>query len=243
MIFFPAIDLKDGACVRLVKGDAAKATVYGDNPAAQAKLFENAGCEWIHVVDLNGAFEGRPVNGDAVDKILKAVSIPIELGGGIREMKTLDTWLEKGVRRVVLGTAALKDPKFVTSACRKYPDRIAVGLDAKNGKVAIEGWTRVSEISAIELAKQFENSGVAAIIYTDIERDGVMSGLNIEATLELARSISIPVIASGGLSSLNNLKEIKIHGKNLIEGVISGRAIYDGTIDLAEAAALLRGCG
>jgi len=243
MIFFPAIDLKDGKCVRLFKGDMDQATVFGDDPAAQAKIFEEAGCEWIHVVDLNGAFEGQPVNGAAVDGILDAVSIPIELGGGIRDMATVDMWLDKGVRRVILGTAALKNPDLVKEACKKHPGRIAVGVDARGGKVAVEGWAEVSQISALDLAKQFEDAGVAAIVYTDIDRDGVMKGPNVGATLKLACEISIPVIASGGVSSLDDLEELKLSGDGLLEGAISGRAIYDGAIDPAEGAAILRGDG
>ena len=240
MIFFPAIDLKGGKCVRLFKGDMDQATVFGDDPAAQAKIFEDAGCSWIHVVDLNGAFKGQPVNGEAVDSILNAVSIPIELGGGIRDMATVDFWLERGVRRVILGTAALKDPGLVRKACEKHPGRIAMGVDARDGKVAVEGWAETSELAALDLAKQFEDAGVAAIIYTDIDRDGVMKGPNVEATLKMACATSIPVIASGGVSSLDDLEELKLSGDGLLEGAISGRAIYDGKIDPREAATLLR---
>ena len=243
MIFFPAIDLKDGKCVRLFQGDMNQTTVFGDDPAAQAKIFEDAGCSWIHVVDLNGAFEGKPVNEKAVNSILNAISIPIELGGGIREMSTVDFWLERGVRRVILGTAALKNPALVREACRKYPGRIAVGVDARGDKVAVEGWAEVSELATIDLARQFEDVGVAAIIYTDIDRDGVMKGPNIEATLKLACAVSIPVIASGGVSSMDDLEELKLSGNGLLEGVISGRAIYDGKIDPMEASALLKDLG
>ncbi len=239
MIFFPAIDLKDGKCVRLFKGDMDQATVFGEDPAAQAKIFEDAGCAWIHVVDLNGAFEGQPVNGEAVESILNAISIPIELGGGIRDMATVDFWLERGVRRVILGTAALKDPSLVKKACKKHPGRIVVGVDARDGKVAVEGWAEVSELAAIDLAKQFEDAGVAAVIYTDIDRDGAMTGPNVEATLKLACAVAIPVIASGGVSSLDDLEKLKLSGDGLLEGAISGRAIYDGKIDPTEAAALL----
>ena len=239
MIFFPAIDLKDGKCVRLLKGDMDQATVFGNNPAAQARIFENAGCAWIHVVDLDGAFEGQPVNGEAVDSILNAVSIPIELGGGIRDMATVDFWLERGVRRVILGTAAYRDPGLVKEACKKHPGRIAVGVDARGGKIAVEGWAENSELAALDLAKQFEDAGVAAIIYTDIDRDGVMKGPNIGSTLKLACAVSIPVIASGGVSSLDDLEELKLAGDGLLEGAISGRAIYDGKIDPMEAATLL----
>lgn len=243
MIFFPAIDLKDGQCVRLLRGEMDQATVFGDDPAAQAKAFEDAGCDWIHVVDLNGAFEGEPVNGAAVDGILGAISIPIELGGGIRNRETVDMWLEKGVRRVILGTAALKDPDLVKDSCKAHPGRIAVGIDARGGKVAVEGWAETADITAEDLAKKFEGAGVAAIIYTDIDRDGLMKGPNVEATLKLACAISIPVIASGGVSSMDDLEALKIAGDGLFEGVISGRAIYDGQIDPGEAAAFLKGPG
>lgn len=240
MIFFPAIDLKNGKCVRLLKGDMEQTTIFGDDPAAQAKIFEDAGCTWIHVVDLNGAFNGHPMNGEAVHSILNAISIPIELGGGIRDMATVDYWLKRGVRRVILGTAALKNPGLVRDACKKHPGRIAVSVDARDGKVAVEGWAEASELTALDLAKQFEDAGVAAIIYTDIDRDGVMKGPNVAATLELACAVSIPVIASGGVSSLDDLEELKLSGDGLLEGAISGRAIYDGKIDPSEAAALLR---
>ena len=241
MIFFPAIDLKDGKCVRLFQGHMNQATVFSGDPAAQAKIFEDAGCDWIHVVDLNGAFDGKPVNQQAVDSILDTVSLPIELGGGIRNMDTVDFWLKRGVRRVILGTVALKDPDLVTEACKKYPGRIVVGVDARGGKVAVEGWAEVSKIPAIDFAKRFEDTGVAAIIYTDIDRDGVMKGPNVDATLKLACAISIPVIASGGVSSLDDLEELKISGDGLLEGVISGRAIYEGKIDPMEASVLLKG--
>ena len=243
MIFFPAIDLKDGKCVRLFQGDMDQTTIFGDDPAAQARIFEDAGCSWIHVVDLNGAFEGKPVNEKAINSILNAISIPIELGGGIREMATVDFWLERGVRRVILGTAALKDPGLVKEACRKHPGRIAVGVDARGDKVAVEGWAEVSELATIDLVRQFEDVGVAAIIYTDIDRDGVMKGPNIEATLKLACAVSIPVIASGGVSSMNDLEKLKLSGNGLLEGAISGRAIYDGKIDPMEASALLKDLG
>ena len=241
MIFFPAIDLKNGQCVRLYKGDMNQSTVFGDNPGAQAKVFEKAGCEWIHVVDLDGAFEGIPVNEVAIDDILQEVSIPIELGGGIRDRATIEMWLEKGVRRVILGTAALKNPDLVRESCRAYPGRVAVGVDARAGKIAVEGWTERSEVTPLDLAKQFEDIGVAAIIYTDIDRDGVMKGPNVRATLKLACSINIPVIAAGGVSSMEDLERLKNSGDGLLEGVISGRAIYDGHIDPREAATLLGG--
>jgi len=240
MIFFPAIDLKDGQCVRLLRGEMDQATVFNDDPGAQARAFVNQGCQWIHVVDLNGAFEGRPVNADAVDAILDDVRVPIELGGGIRDMETIRFWLDKGVRRVILGTVALRDPDLVIEACKKYPGRIAVGVDAKDGMVAVEGWAEVSDISAIDLAKKFEDAGVAAIIFTDIARDGLMQGPNTDSTLELARAISTPVIASGGVSSMEDLKDLKARGGDILEGVISGRAVYDGQIDVREAVDLLQ---
>ena len=241
MIFFPAIDLKNGHCVRLLQGDMNRATTFSNDPSALANVFENAGCQWIHVVDLNGAVEGKPVNGKAIDSILESISIPIELGGGIRDRATTEIWLEKGVHRVILGTAALKDPDLVRETCRAYPGRIAVSIDVRDGKVAVDGWANTSEITALDLAKQFEDIGVTVIIFTDINRDGVMKGPNVEATLKLARAISIPVIASGGVSSMDDLETLKNSGDGLLEGVISGRAIYDGLIDPGEAAALLGG--
>jgi len=243
MIFFPAIDLKDGKCVRLLRGEMDRATVFNDDPGAQARAFVTQGCRWIHVVDLNGAFEGRPVNADAVDAILDDVSVPIELGGGIRSMETIRFWLDKGVRRVILGTVALRDPDLVIEACKAYPGRIVVGVDAKDGLVAVEGWAEVSDITAIELAKKFEGVGVAAIIFTDIARDGLMQGPNIDSTLELAQAVSIPVIASGGVSSMEDLGALKARGGDLLEGVISGRAVYDGQIEVREAVDLLQSRG
>jgi phosphoribosylformimino-5-aminoimidazole carboxamide ribotide isomerase len=240
MIFFPAIDLKDGNCVRLYQGDMDQATVFNDDPAAQARAFQDAGCEWLHLVDLNGAFEGKPVNAAAVDAILAALDIPVELGGGIRNMATIDDWLARGIRRVILGTVALTDPDLVKAACKAHPGRVAVGIDARDGLVAVEGWAEVSELTALELAKRFEDAGVAAIIFTDIGRDGVMQGPNLEATLELARAVSIPVIASGGVSSMDDLAALKAQGAGLLEGVISGRAVYDGKIDLPAAVKLLK---
>ncbi len=240
MIFFPAIDLKDGNCVRLYQGDMDQATVFSDDPAAQAQAFRDAGCEWVHLVDLNGAFEGRPVNGAAVNGILDALDIPVQLGGGIRTMATIDDWLARGVRRVILGTVALTDPDLVKAACKAHPGRVAVGIDARDGRVAVEGWAEVSELTALELAKRFEDAGVAAIIFTDIGRDGVMQGPNLQATLDLARAVSIPVIASGGVSSMADLEELKAQGGGLLEGVISGRAVYDGKIDLPAAVKLLK---
>ena len=240
MIFFPAIDLKDGKCVRLLRGEMDQATVFNDDPGAQARAFVMQGCQWIHVVDLNGAFEGRPVNADAVDAILDDVSVPIELGGGIRNMETIRFWLDKGVKRVILGTVALHDPELVIAACKAYPGRIAVGVDAKDGMVAVEGWAEVSDMPAIDLAKKFEDVGVAAIIFTDISRDGLMQGPNIDSTLELARAISTPVIASGGVSSMDDLRALQKHGGDILEGVISGRAVYDGEIEVREAVDLLK---
>ncbi len=241
MIFFPAIDLKDGQCVRLLRGEMDQATVFGDDPAAQALVFQEAGCTWLHVVDLNGAFAGEPINGAAIDGILEATNMKVELGGGIRDLTTIETWLEKGITRVILGTVALKDPELVREACRKFPDQVAVGIDAKGGFVAVEGWAEVSEITALDLARKFEDAGVAAIIYTDIDRDGLMTGPNTEATVDLAQAISIPVIASGGVSSMADLQALKDAGGDLLEGAISGRAIYDGAIDPAAAVALLQG--
>ncbi len=241
MILFPAIDLKDGECVRLVRGLMEEATVFNDDPAAQARAFQKAGFEYLHLVDLNGAFEGRPVNADAVEAILKDVTIPVQLGGGIRDLATIETWLAKGITRVIIGTAAVKDPDLVREACRKFPGRVAVGLDAKDGKVAVEGWAEVSDISVLDMANRFEDAGVAAIIFTDIARDGVLQGLNLEATVALAEAISIPVIASGGLSSIDDIKALIAADCAGLEGAISGRALYDGRLDPAEAIALLKG--
>ncbi|MBG02746.1 MAG: 1-(5-phosphoribosyl)-5-[(5-phosphoribosylamino)methylideneamino]imidazole-4-carboxamide isomerase [Rhodospirillaceae bacterium] len=238
MILYPAIDLKDGQCVRLRLGDMDQSTVFNDDPAAQARDFAAAGCEWLHLVDLNGAFEGKPVNASAVEAILGATDIPVQLGGGIRDMATIDAWLERGIRRVILGTVAVKDPDLVRAACDKWPGRVAVGIDAKGGKVAIEGWAEVSELTAEALAAEFEGAGVSAIIHTDVDRDGVLAGPNIEATARLAASTAIPVIASGGVSSLDDLMAIQANGT--IEGAISGRALYDGRINLEEALSSLR---
>ncbi|OAN50354.1 1-(5-phosphoribosyl)-5-((5-phosphoribosylamino)methylideneamino)imidazole-4-carboxamide isomerase [Paramagnetospirillum marisnigri] len=238
MFLFPAIDLKDGACVRLKLGLMEDATVFNTDPGAQAKSFQDAGAEWIHVVDLNGAFAGKPVNAAAVDAILASVSVPVQLGGGIRDMATIEDWLARGIRRVILGTVALKNPDLVREACRRFPGRVAVGIDAKGGKVAVEGWAETSDLTVLELARKFEDCGVAALIYTDIDRDGVLAGPNVAATAALADAISIPVIASGGVSSLDDLKALKSYPK--LEGVISGRAIYDGRIDVADAIALLK---
>jgi phosphoribosylformimino-5-aminoimidazole carboxamide ribotide isomerase len=241
MIFFPAIDLKDGKCVRLLRGDMELATVFANNPVEQAKTFQEAGCDWLHVVDLNGAFEGRPVNGSAIDGILAETNIKVQLGGGIRDHTTIKFWLDKGVSRVILGTAALKEPAFVKQACKIFPGQVAVGIDAKGGFVAVEGWSEVTRMTTLELAKVFEEDDLAAIIYTDIDRDGVMSGPNTAATINLARAISTPVIASGGVSSMADLKALRTEGKEFLAGIISGRAVYDGVIDPTEATAFLRG--
>ena len=238
MILFPAIDLKDGQCVRLKLGELSEATVFNDDPAAQARLFESQGFQYLHIVDLNGAFEGKPVNGDAVDAILTTIEIPVQLGGGIRELETIEMWLSKGVSRVILGTAAVRNPDVVVRACKAYPGRIAVGIDAKDGKVAVEGWAQTSALTAGELANRFEDVGVAAIIYTDIERDGVMKGLNLEATAALAGATKIPVIASGGLASINDVRALTRPEYAMLEGAIMGRALYDGRIDPREALAV-----
>lgn len=238
MILYPAIDLKDGQCVRLLRGEMDRATVFGDDPAAQARRFQEAGCEWLHLVDLNGAFAGRPVNGAAVEAILAAIDIPAQLGGGIRDRATIELWLGKGLARVILGTVAVRDPDLVREAARAHPGRVAVGIDARGGMVAVEGWAETTELTALELARRFEDAGVAAIIYTDIERDGAMQGPNVAATAALAKAVSIPVIASGGVSSLDDLRALKESGAAL-DGAITGRALYDGKLDLAEAIALL----
>lgn len=241
MIFFPAIDLKDGRCVRLRQGDMGTATVFNEDPSDQARAFENAGCRWLHVVDLDGALAGRPVNGVTVDSILDMIDIPVQLGGGIRTLATAANWLDRGVRRVILGTAALRDPDLVRSACEAYPGRIAVAIDARGGRVAVQGWSEQSDVPVLDLARRFEDVGVAAIIFTDIGRDGVLGGPNTEATIELARAVSIPVILSGGISSLADLAAIKAAGEDILAGVVCGRAIYDGRIDVARAVALLEG--
>ena len=240
MILFPAIDLKDGACVRLVRGDMDQATTFNDDPAAQARDFAAAGFEWIHIVDLNGAFAGRPVNGDAVSAIVGAVDLPVQLGGGIRDMETIGYWLDAGVHRVILGTAAIKNPDLVRAACDRFPGRIVVGIDARGGRVAVEGWAETSDTRALDLAMRFENDGVAAIVYTDIDRDGAMQGVNVDATVDLAFALTTPVIASGGVRGIADLVELKSMEHAGIEGVISGRAIYDGRLDSASALALLR---
>ncbi|WP_415393413.1 1-(5-phosphoribosyl)-5-[(5-phosphoribosylamino)methylideneamino]imidazole-4-carboxamide isomerase [Paracoccus sp. SJTW-4] len=233
MILYPAIDLKDGNCVRLLRGDMEAATVFGTDPAAQALAFQQAGARWLHLVDLNGAFAGRPVNAAAVESILAAVSIPVQLGGGIRDMETIGFWLDRGVRRVILGTVAVENPALVTEAAQRFPGRIAVGIDARAGRVATRGWAQDTEVMATDLARSLEHAGVAAIIYTDIDRDGAMQGPNVAATAALARAVSIPVIASGGVSRLSDLIELRDSG--VIAGAISGRALYDGAIDLTQA--------
>ncbi|MCB5205348.1 1-(5-phosphoribosyl)-5-[(5-phosphoribosylamino)methylideneamino]imidazole-4-carboxamide isomerase [Neorhizobium sp. T786] len=240
MILFPAIDLKDGQCVRLKLGDMEQATVYNPDPAAQAKAFEDQGFKWLHVVDLNGAFAGESVNGAAVDAILKATKNPVQLGGGIRTLEHIENWLSRGLARVILGTVAVRDPALVIGACKRFPGKIAVGIDAKGGKVAVEGWAEASELGVIELARKFEGAGVSAIIYTDIDRDGILAGINWESTLELANTVSIPVIASGGLASLEDIRRMLQPDASRLEGAISGRALYDGRIDPTEALALIR---
>jgi len=241
VILFPAIDLKDGNCVRLKLGDMATATIYNESPAAQAKAFEDQGFEWLHVVDLNGAFEGVSVNGSAVEAILAATRNPVQLGGGIRSLAHIESWLEKGLARVILGTAAVRDPGLVKQACRLFPGKVAVGIDARGGKVAVEGWAEASELGVVELAQKFEGAGVAAIVYTDIDRDGVLSGINWDSTIELADAVSIPVIASGGLASIADIVRMTMPDARKLAGAISGRALYDGRIDPAEALAVLRG--
>jgi len=238
MILYPAIDLKDGDCVRLLRGEMDKATVFHDNPAQQARDFQAAGCTWLHLVDLNGAFAGAPVNAAVVDSILAMIDVPAQLGGGIRDLATVEAWLNKGLARVILGTAAVENPDLVRDAARAFPGQIAVGIDAKGGKVATRGWADVTEIDATDLACRYEDAGIAAIIYTDIARDGALLGPNVAATAALANAVSIPVIASGGVSSIGDLKELKDCGAPL-DGVISGRALYDGQINLAEAVAVL----
>jgi len=241
MRLYPAIDLKEGKCVRLVHGDMKKVTIFNDSPANQAKSFEDQGAEYIHVVDLNGAFEGKPVNLDAVKEILAAVNVPVQLGGGIRSMETIDAWIDAGVARVILGTVALKNPELVRKACKKYAGKIVVGIDAVDGMVATEGWADVSKMKVLDLAQNFENAGVTAIVFTDVGRDGAMQGPNTEAIVALAKEISIPVIASGGVSSNEDLKTLRDAEKFGVEGVISGRAIYDGEIDVKNAVEILKG--
>jgi phosphoribosylformimino-5-aminoimidazole carboxamide ribotide isomerase len=240
VILFPAIDLKNGQCVRLEQGDMARATVFNLGPAAQARAFVAQGFEYLHVVDLDGAFAGKPINADAVEAMLGAVTIPLQLGGGIRDLKTVEAWLAKGVARVIIGTAAVRDPQLVKAAANKFPGRIAVGLDARDGKVAVEGWAETSEVTALEIAQRFEDAGVAAIIFTDIARDGLLKGLNLDATTALAEHISIPVIASGGFASIDDVKALLAPGAKRLAGAIAGRALYDGRLDPAAALALIR---
>jgi phosphoribosylformimino-5-aminoimidazole carboxamide ribotide isomerase len=240
MILFPAIDLKEGLAVRLEQGDMARATVFHRDPAAQARAFEAQGFEYLHIVDLDGAFAGKPVNAAAVDRILETVSIPVQLGGGVRDMATVDAWLGKGVTRVIIGTAAVRNPALVKEAAKTFPKRVAVGLDARDGKVAVEGWAEASELSVLDIARRFEDAGVAAIIYTDIARDGMLKGLNLDATIALADAISIPVIASGGLASIDDIKAMLAPRAAKLEGAIAGRALYDGRLDAAEALKLIR---
>jgi phosphoribosylformimino-5-aminoimidazole carboxamide ribotide isomerase len=243
LTLYPAIDLKDGACVRLRRGDMADATVYSDDPGAQALAWQNAGFHWVHVVDLNGAFAGRPVNQDAVAAILKAVRIPVQLGGGIRDLAGVEHWLEAGVARVILGSAAVRDPDLVRAACRRFPGRIAVGIDARRGMVATDGWAETSTLTALDLALRFEQAGAAAIIYTDISRDGMLGGVNIEATMDLASQVTTAVIASGGVGGAQDLRALRDQGDGVLEGVIVGRALYDGRVDPAEALRILAGEG
>jgi phosphoribosylformimino-5-aminoimidazole carboxamide ribotide isomerase len=238
MILYPAIDLKDGQCVRLLRGEMSAATVFGDDPAAQALTFQSAGCAWLHLVDLNGAFAGQPVNGAAVEAILAAITVPAQLGGGIRDMETIAMWLDKGLARVILGTVAVENPALVREAAKAFPGQVAVGIDARKGRVATKGWATETDILVTDLARSFEDAGVAAIIYTDIDRDGAMQGPNIDATKALARAVAIPVIASGGVSRMEDL--IALRDTNIIAGAISGRALYDGEIDLATALAALK---
>ncbi|HEX9471531.1 MAG TPA: 1-(5-phosphoribosyl)-5-[(5-phosphoribosylamino)methylideneamino]imidazole-4-carboxamide isomerase [Bradyrhizobium sp.] len=240
MILFPAIDLKNGQCVRLEQGDMARATVFNLDPAAQARTFAAQGFEYLHVVDLDGAFAGKPMNAQAVEAMLKAVTMPVQLGGGIRDLHTVEAWLTKGILRVIIGTAAVRDPELVKGAARKFPGRVAVGLDARDGKVAVEGWAETSEVTALEIAERFEDAGVAAIIFTDIARDGLLKGLNLDATIALAERISIPVIASGGFASIDDVKSLLAPRAKKLAGAIVGRALYDGRLDPSAALALIK---
>ncbi|MBS9477464.1 1-(5-phosphoribosyl)-5-[(5-phosphoribosylamino)methylideneamino]imidazole-4-carboxamide isomerase [Ancylobacter radicis] len=241
MILFPAIDLKDGKCVRLQQGDMARATVFNHDPAQQAAQFEAQGFRYLHIVDLDGAFAGKAVNAGAVERILETIAMPVQLGGGIRDLAAVEGWLGKGITRVILGTAAVRDPAFVKEAARRFPGRVAVGLDAKDGRVAVEGWAETSDLTALDLARRFEDAGVTAIIYTDIDRDGLLKGLNLDATIALAEAISIPVIASGGLASLDDVKALLEPRAAKLEGAITGRALYDGRLDPRAALALVAG--
>jgi phosphoribosylformimino-5-aminoimidazole carboxamide ribotide isomerase len=240
VILFPAIDLKNGEAVRLQQGDMARATVFSRDPAAQARAFAEQGFTYLHLVDLDGAFAGKPVNAAAVERIIVAVKIPVQLGGGIRDRATIDGWLDKGIARVIVGTAAVRDPALVKAAARAYPGRVAVGLDARDGKVAVEGWSKTSTLSALDVARRFEDAGVAAIVYTDVDRDGMLKGLNLDATIALAEEISLPVIASGGLASLADVRALLEPRAQKLEGAIAGRALYDGRLDPAAALSLLR---
>ncbi|MGA7526450.1 MAG: 1-(5-phosphoribosyl)-5-[(5-phosphoribosylamino)methylideneamino]imidazole-4-carboxamide isomerase [Pseudolabrys sp.] len=240
VILFPAIDLKEGLAVRLEQGDMARATIFHRDPAAQARAFEEQGFEYLHIVDLDGAFAGKPMNAAAVDRILETVGIPVQLGGGVRDTATVENWLEKGIDRIIIGTAAVRDPPFVKQAARDYPGRIAVGLDARDGKVAVEGWAETSELSVLDIARRFEDVGVSAIVYTDIARDGMLQGLNLDATVALAEAIRIPIIASGGLASIEDIKELLSPRAGKLAGAIAGRALYDGRLDAAEALKLIR---
>jgi phosphoribosylformimino-5-aminoimidazole carboxamide ribotide isomerase len=240
VILFPAIDLKDGQCVRLEQGDMARATVFNLDPAAQAKSFAAQGFEYLHVVDLDGAFAGKPMNAHAVEAMLKAVTLPLQLGGGIRDLKTVEAWLAKGVARVIIGTAAVRDPALVKAAAKAFAGRVGVGLDARDGRVAVEGWAQTSQLTALEIARRFEDAGVAAIIFTDIARDGLLKGLNLDATIALADKISIPVIASGGLASIEDVRAMLGPRAKKLAGAIAGRALYDGRLDTAKALALIR---
>jgi phosphoribosylformimino-5-aminoimidazole carboxamide ribotide isomerase len=240
VILFPAIDLKNGEAVRLQQGDMARATVFSRDPAAQARAFAEQGFVYLHLVDLDGAFAGKPVNAAAVDRIVDAVKIPVQLGGGIRDRATIDAWLDKGIARVIVGTAAVRDPALVKAAARACPGRVAVGLDARDGKIAVEGWSKTSALSALEVGRRFEDAGVAAIVYTDVNRDGMLEGLNLDATVALAERISIPVIASGGLASLADVRALLEPRAQKLEGAIAGRALYDGRLDPAAALSLLR---
>lgn len=239
MILFPAIDLKEGRCVRLVQGDMDQATVFNDDPADQALSFQNQGFSWLHLVDLDGAFAGKPMNAQAVESILATTRLPVQLGGGIRTMKTVEGWISRGVKRVIIGTAAVRDPAFVRAAAAAFPGQVAVGIDARDGRVAVDGWAQLSEMSAVDLGKRFEDAGVCAIIYTDIARDGILKGLNIEMTLDLARNLTIPVIASGGLASIADIEQLLTPECAVLEGAITGRALYDGRLDPSEALALI----
>lgn len=243
MNLYPAIDLKDGNCVRLLRGDMDASTIFNDNPGAQAKSFVDDGCEWVHIVDLNGAFAGEPANAEAVKSIIKGIDgkAQTQLGGGIRTFETIQYWLDAGISRVILGTIALRDPDFVIEACKRFPGRVAVGIDARDGYVAVEGWAEVSDMKVLDLALKFEDAGVAAIIFTDISKDGAMEGPNLQATVDLANAISTPVILSGGVSSMADIEEVKAAEVPGLDGAISGRAIYDGKINVADAMKVLKG--